>query len=67
MAKPKREPGTEELQRSQRERTTEEHRAIDTSVTPYEEEQHRRRAAKSAYLERKLAERERSERKRRED
>jgi hypothetical protein len=62
---PKREPTTEELRRAQRERITEEHRAIDTSLTPYEEEQHRRRAAKSAYLERMLAERERAEQKRR--
>jgi len=58
---PKREPTTEELRRSQRERVTEEHEAIPTSITPDEEHQHRRRAAKSAYLERKLAERERSE------
>jgi len=59
---PKREPTTEELRRAQRERITDEHEAIDTSFTPDEEHQHRRRAAKSAYLERKLAERERSER-----
>ena len=59
---PKREPTTEELRRAQRERATDEHEAIPTSVTPEEERQHRRRAAKSAYLERKLAERERSER-----
>jgi hypothetical protein len=59
---PKREPITEELRRVQQERTTEEHEAIDTSVTPDEERQHRRRAEKSAYLERMLAERERSER-----
>jgi hypothetical protein len=58
----KREPTTEELRRAQRERATEEHEAIPTSLTPEEERQHRRRAAKSAYLERKLAERERSER-----
>jgi hypothetical protein len=58
---PKREPTTEELRRAQRERTTEEHEAIPTSLTPEEERQHRRRAAKFAYLERKLAERERSE------
>ena len=62
---PKREPTTEELQRGQHERTTEEHRAIENSLTPDEEKQHRRRAAKSAYLERMLAERERSERRRR--
>jgi hypothetical protein len=59
---PKREPTTEELRRSQQERATEEHEAIPRSLTPAEERQHRRRAAKSAYLERKLAERERSER-----
>ncbi len=59
---PKREPITEELRRTQRERATEEHQAIPNSITPDEELQHRRRAAKSAYLERKLAERERSER-----
>jgi hypothetical protein len=47
---PKREPTTEELRRT------------PSSLTPDEERQHRRRAAKSAYLERKLAERERSER-----
>ena len=63
----KREPTTEQLRRSQRERTTEEHRAIKSSFTPDEEKQHRRRAAKSAYLERMLALRERSERKRREE
>jgi hypothetical protein len=62
---PKSEPTTEELQRKQQERTTKEHRAIDRSITPDEEKQHRRRAAKSSYLERKLAERKRSERERR--
>jgi hypothetical protein len=59
---PKREPTTEELRRTQRERVTEEHEAIPNSITLEEERQHRRRAAKSAYLERMLAERERSER-----
>jgi hypothetical protein len=59
---PKREPTTEELRRAQQERVTEEHEAIPGSITPDEERQHRRRAAKSAYLERKLAQRERSER-----
>jgi hypothetical protein len=58
----KREPTTEELRRAQRERATEEHQAIGSSETPDEEHQHRRRAEKSAYLERMLAERERSER-----
>ena len=61
----RREPTTEELRRVQRERTTGEHEAVDTSITPDEERQHRRRADKSAYLERKLAERERSERRER--
>jgi hypothetical protein len=59
---PKREPTTEELQRVQQERTTEEHEAIDASVTPDEAHQHERRADKSAYLERMLAKRSRSER-----
>ena len=59
---PKRELTTEELRRVQHERATEEHEAIDTSLTPDEERQHRRRADKSAYLERMLAKRERSER-----
>ena len=59
---PKREPTTEELRQVQRERTTEEHEAIDASVSPDEERQHRRRADKSAYLERMLAKRARSER-----
>jgi hypothetical protein len=59
---PKREPTTEELCRAQHERTTEEHEAVDSSMTVDEERQHRRRADKSAYLERMLAERARSER-----
>lgn len=59
---PKKEPTTEELRQVQRERATEEHEAISSSITPDEERQHRRRADKSAYLERKLAERQRSER-----
>ncbi len=42
---PKREPTTEELRRTQRERATEEHQAIPNSITPDEELQHRRRAA----------------------
>jgi hypothetical protein len=58
----KREPTIEELRQAQQERTTEEDRAIGQSITPDEERQHRRRAEKSAYLERMLAERERSER-----
>jgi hypothetical protein len=58
----KKEHTTEELRQIQQERTTDEHEAIERSGTPNEAEQHKRRAAKSAYLERKLAERERSER-----
>jgi hypothetical protein len=58
----KREPTTEELRRVQHERMTEEHEAIDASITSEEERQHQRRADKSAYLERMLAKRERSER-----
>jgi hypothetical protein len=57
----RREPTTEELRQAQQERTTEEHEAIDASVTPDEEHQHRRRADKSAYLARMLAKRARSE------
>jgi hypothetical protein len=56
------EPTTQELRRKQQERTTDEHQAITQSMTPDEARQHRRRAEKSAYLERMLAERERSER-----
>ncbi|MDP9228496.1 MAG: hypothetical protein M3M99_05515 [Actinomycetota bacterium] len=58
----KREPTAKELRQVQDERATGEHEAIDQSATPDEAEQHKRRAAKSAYLARKLAERERSER-----
>jgi hypothetical protein len=61
----KREPTTEELRRAQIERTTEEHRAVTTSLTPDEERQHRHRAEKAAYLERMLTARERSEQARR--
>lgn len=56
------EPTTRELKRAQQEKATGEHEAIDASETPDEAHQHDRRAAKSAYLARKLAERERSER-----
>jgi hypothetical protein len=59
---PKREPTTEELRQAQHERATDEHEAIDTSMTPDEAQQHARRADKSAYLERMLAKRARSER-----
>lgn len=50
------------LRRTQRERKTEEMEKLPGSITPHEEHQHRRRADKAAYLEEKLAERERSER-----
>jgi hypothetical protein len=53
---------THELLQKQSERKTEEREAITQSFTPDEEDQHRRRADKAAYLEQKLAERERSER-----
>lgn len=59
---PKKEPTTGELRRLQHERATDEHEAIDSSVTEDEAHQHERRAQKAAYLERKLAERERAER-----
>jgi hypothetical protein len=55
---------TRELRRDQAERRDEERERVPGSVTPDEEDQHRRRADKAAYLERKLAERERSERER---
>jgi hypothetical protein len=53
---------THDLRRKQADRKTEEREAIPQSFTPDEEDQHRRRADKAAYLERKLAERERAER-----
>ena len=53
---------THVLREEQRERKTEEMEKLPGSVTPHEEHQHRRRADKAAYLEEKLAERERSER-----
>ena len=58
----KKEPTTEELRQRQQERTTEEHQLLERSETDEEVKQHKRRASKSVYLERKLAERERSER-----
>jgi hypothetical protein len=57
-----REPTTEEMRQAQQERATEEHEAVDTSMTPDEAHQHQRRADKFSYLERKLAERKHSER-----
>jgi hypothetical protein len=56
------EPTTGELRRLQRERTTDEYRAIGESATEDEAHQHERRADKAAYLAEKLAERERAER-----
>lgn len=53
---------TRELRREQAERKGDERERATDSVTPDEEDQHRRRADKADYLERKLAERERSER-----
>jgi hypothetical protein len=58
----KKEPSTRELRLKQKEQATEEHRAVGQSATEDEAKTHERRASKSAYLERKLAERERSER-----
>jgi hypothetical protein len=63
----RRDPSTQELKQVQEEKATGEHQAIDTSETPDEAHQHDRRAEKSAYLARKLAERERSEREARDD
>jgi hypothetical protein len=53
---------TRELRTKQRERKQGEREAERDSITPDESDQHRRRADKAAYLEEKLAERERSER-----
>ena len=50
------------LREKKREDRAEEEQRIEESLTADEEHQHRRRANKAAYLERKLAERERSER-----
>ena len=59
--KDSKEPSTREMRLKQKERTTGEHRAVDQAATEDEAHTHKRRASKSAYLERKLAERERSE------
>jgi hypothetical protein len=58
----KKDPTTRELRIRQKERATEEHQAIGQAVTKDEADTHERRASKSTYLERKLAEREKSER-----
>jgi hypothetical protein len=53
---------THKLRTKQRQKEAGERAAEGDSLTPDEEHQHRRRADKAAYLEEKLAERERSER-----
>jgi hypothetical protein len=53
---------TEKLKREQAERATEEHRRLEDADQPDEAKQHERRRDKAAYLEEKLAERERAER-----
>ena len=52
-----------ELRREQESQVTAEREALAHSQMPDEEDQHRRRADKAAYLAEKLAARERSERK----
>jgi len=53
---------TRELRIKQGNRKTEERKLESGAAVPDEEDQHRRRGDKAAYLEEKLAERERSER-----
>ena len=55
------EPKTGELRQTQEHKVTEERELADEAAEPAEERQHRRRADKAAYLEEKLAERERAE------
>jgi hypothetical protein len=55
------EPDTRELRIEQAERERAERRAADAAELPTEEHTHERRADKHAYLEEKLAEREKSE------
>ncbi len=55
-------PKTKALRIEQRERTANEREAAEEADLPDEEDQHRRRADKAAYLAEKLAERERAER-----
>ena len=52
------------LRKKQRDKKTDEIEKVPGSITEHEEHQHRRRADKAAYLEEKLAERERAERER---
>ena len=61
MADPE-DTSTHELKTEQRKRKQGEREAEKDSITPDESDQHRRRADKAAYLEEKLAERERAER-----
>ena len=56
------EQDTSELRQTQEHKITEERELAEESAEPAEERQHERRAAKAAYLEEKLAERERAER-----
>jgi hypothetical protein len=56
------EPDTRELRQGQSERKTDERDLERQAEEPAEQLQHRRRGDKAAYLEEKLAERERSER-----
>ena len=60
MADP--DPKTGEMRVEQHHRKTSEREAEKEADLPDEEHQHRRRADKAAYLEEKLAERERAER-----
>jgi len=53
---------TGELRRAQAERRSEEAERAEATEQPAERKQHARRADKAAYLEEKLAERERAER-----
>lgn len=56
------EPTTQELKQEQARRLIEERRLLAESEQPDEAKQHERRSDKAAYLEEKLAERERAER-----
>jgi hypothetical protein len=54
-------PDTEDLRTGEHERAVDERRRADESEEPAERRTHERRADKHAYLEEKLAEREKSE------
>jgi hypothetical protein len=62
MRKKPSDTSTHELLEEQSKRKQTETHAVDESALPDEERQHRRRADKAAYLQEKLAERERAER-----